>query len=177
MARQLLRKTLPGIPRKLLEFLQNDQIVSTKSVRTVNARSSYRVVYPWTARPLLALDGSIATAPVVECSEGGLSFEAPATGSAFQLGVTLRGRLDFQLSYHAPDSRDGLIEGAKASVQVTGEIVRIDGQLIVARLDAPGIPFRVLMREQLALRAQYPRWPELGADDTRAAYPPLRLEP
>ncbi len=126
---------------------------------------------------MLSLDGSSAPAPVVECSEGGLSFEAAANGPAFQLGSTLRGRLEFQLSHDARDTRDGLIQGAKASVQVTGEIVRIDGRLIVARLDAPGIPFRVLIREQLALRAHYPRWPEQGADDTRAAYPPLRLEP
>ena len=165
-------------------FLHNERLFAIQSVLPVNARTSYRVVYPESARPSLSLDSAPAAGspgvavPVVECSEGGLSFEAPSTRPTFKLGSKVRGCVAFQLSHGggggaAGDETDA---GTKSAVQVSGEVVRVDGRLIALRLDAPGLPFRVLIREQIALRAQYPDWPAQVPDNTRATHPPLKLE-
>ncbi|MDQ2888991.1 MAG: hypothetical protein M3R65_00365 [Gemmatimonadota bacterium] len=142
-----------------------------------DARTSYRVVYPPTARPSLFLDSQPVTAsPVVECAEGGLSFDAQGESTPLGLGAQVRGRVEFEMSHRGEAPVAGASIEPRPTVPVSGEVVRVDGRLVVLRLNPPGIPFRLLMREQLALRAHFPGWPDQPAGETRLAYRALKLE-
>jgi hypothetical protein len=75
---------------------------------------------------------------VVECSERGLRYEVgerrpPAVGSR------IGGRLVF---------RSG------ETLDVTGDVVRLQDGLIAVALHSPGIPFALVMREQRYLRGK-----------------------
>ena len=135
----------------------------------MNVRTSYRVVYPATARPWLVWD-TVPTqaAPVVECSEGGLSFEVPLTWPTVELGAQVTGCVEFQgaSAEHAADETPA----ARTSITVTGQVVRVLERVVAVRLEAPGIPFGVLLREQLALRFRFPGWPEQQDVDPEPIY-------
>ncbi|HEY8309726.1 MAG TPA: hypothetical protein VIG47_04185 [Gemmatimonadaceae bacterium] len=136
------------------------------------------MVYPLSARPTLVVDEhGTAHASVVECSEGGLSFEAPINWRRIDLGSQLCGRLEFARAQSANRGEEDPAAAASHVLAVVGEVVRVTGRLMVVRLDPPGIPFGTLLREQLALRAQYPGWPAQDSADPNATYRTLKLEP
>lgn len=143
----------------------------------LNRRTSYRVVYPTSERPRLIVDTLSATvASVVECSEGGLSFEVPAAWPRMELGAEVCGRLEF----HGPRCERWSVEDApftmRPAVPVTGEVVRVLHRVVAVRLEWPGVPFGVLLREQFALRARYPGWPAHASGVVRTAWWSLQLE-
>ena len=87
-------------------------------------------MYPFSERP--SLEVGRTAFEVVECSEGGLRYTvgerlAPSVGSF------VAGRLVF---------RSG------ESVDVIGDVMRIQDGLVALTLQPPGIPFAVVMREQ-----------------------------
>jgi hypothetical protein len=137
----------------------------------VNVRTSYRVLYPANARPWLVMNATPAqAAPVVECSEGGLSYEVPLAWPTVELGAPVSGCVEFQRAPGERGPADDAPAAARPSVPVTGEVVRVLGRIVAVRLESPGIPFGVLLREQLALRFRYPGWPEQQDTDTEPVY-------
>lgn len=99
-------------------------------------RALYRIAYPLTERPTLVVGRFFYE--VVDCSERGLRYEVkdrrlPA------LGTPLGGTVNF---------RGG------GSVEVTGEVIRTRAGFVVLALDAPGIPFSEIIREQRYLRGK-----------------------
>jgi hypothetical protein len=99
-------------------------------------RNHYRVTYPFAERP--ALETGRASFEVVECSESGLRFElgerrAPSVGSQVAGKVVFR---------------------SGGTVDVVGEVVRLQAGLVALVLGAPGIPYAVVMREQRYLRGR-----------------------
>ena len=99
-------------------------------------RDHYRVMYPFAERP--ALEIGRTSYEVVECSERGLRYDVgerrtPSTGSQ------VTGRLIF---------RNG------ESIDVAGEVARLQQGLVAIVLHRPGIPFAVVMREQRYLRGK-----------------------
>lgn len=143
----------------------------------MNRRMSYRVVYPTAERPRLIMDIPSATgAPVVECSEGGLSFEAPGAWPRMKPGAELCARLEFHGVHRERWSIEDASFTVTPNVSVTGEVVRVLHRVVAVRLEWPGVPFGVLLREQFALRARYPGWPAHTSDVTRAMWWSLQLE-
>ncbi len=97
-------------------------------------RSHYRIPYPFAEGPRLVVGFHVCK--VLDCSERGLRFNAlphalPAAGSA------VRGRLRFPRG---------------AEIPIEGWVVRVDGTEVALRLAEPGVPFRVILQEQIYLR-------------------------
>lgn len=98
-------------------------------------RAVYRIVYPLVERPTLQVGRFLYE--VVDCSENGLRYEVrdrrvPA------LGTVLGGELQF---------RRGV------EIDITGEVIRTMGDLVVLALD-PALPFGEVLAEQRYLRAR-----------------------
>ena len=143
----------------------------------LNKRASYRVVYPASERPRLVMDNlSTAAASVAECSEGGLSFEVPAAWPGMELGAEVCGHLEFHRLHCERWANEDAPYATRPAVPVTGEIVRMANGVVSIRLEWPGVPFGVLLREQFGLRARYPGWPAQESDMDRTTLWSLRLE-
>jgi hypothetical protein len=105
---------------------------------TENQRTHFRVVYPQQDRPtFVTVDGS---APVLDCSEGGLRVEL---GYGHRRPA-LRERVNGQLRL-----RDG------QQLAVAGRVVRVQGREVCLELERPGLPLSVIFSEQRFLRTRY----------------------
>lgn len=97
-------------------------------------RSAYRIPYPFIESPRLIVGMQVLQ--VVDCSERGLRFRAPGPELP-ELGTRLRGRLRFPRG---------------AEVGIEGTVVRIMDDEVALYLSDPGVPFRVILQEQIHLR-------------------------
>lgn len=103
-------------------------------MRHRDERTYYRIPYPTVESPRLVIGDQVLR--VVDCSERGLRFLAPPHAVP-ELDARLQGRLRFA-------------RGAEVSVE--GRVVRVYGRQVALRLHEPGIPFRVILQEQIYLR-------------------------
>jgi hypothetical protein len=101
----------------------------------MNRREYYRIPYPVTERPRLVLGTAIHE--VLDCSETGIRFEADDPAS-LQVGAPVQGRLRLRCG---------------ADLRVQGEVLRQDGEVVTASLDAAGVPLGTILKEQYHLRA------------------------
>ena len=99
-------------------------------------RNHYRVLYPFAERP--ALEIGWTSFDVAECSESGLRYELGQRHSP-SIGAQVAGKVLFK---------------SGETVDVTGEVVRLQDGLVALALHPPGIPFAVVMREQRYLRGK-----------------------
>jgi hypothetical protein len=108
-----------------------------------NARSEYRIVYPFAARAQLRVGG--ARIPVIDCSERGLRLELAASPDTLaDASGLVRGRLS-------------LAQGV--DVEVTGHVLRTDDASFAIRLiEESRIPLPLIYEEQRHLRARFPEW-------------------
>ena len=107
---------------------------------TDNQRTHFRVVYPEQERPtFLSADGS-ASAPVLDCSEGGLRIQLGPNQRTPAMRQPVSGRIRL---------RDG------QEVPVQGSVVRVQGREVCLKLDRPGLPLSVIFSEQRFLRTRY----------------------
>lgn len=97
-------------------------------------RNHYRVMYPFAERPSLATGRT--SFEVVECSERGLRYALGERRSP-TMGSQIIGRLEF---------RSG------EAIDVVGDVVRLQDGFVALALQAPGIPFAVVIHEQRYLR-------------------------
>lgn len=97
-------------------------------------RSYFRIPYPSLEGPRLVVD--CAVLQVVDCSERGLRYLAPPHTPPAR-GTRLQGRLRFPRG---------------VELDVEGVVVRVKGQEVAVRLAEPGVPFRVILQEQIYLR-------------------------
>ena len=97
-------------------------------------RSYYRIPYPSFEGPRLVVGFHVCQ--VLDCSERGLRFVAPAHAVP-EAGVAIRGRVRFPRG---------------ADVEVEGVVIRVDEREVALRLAEPGVPFRVILQEQIYLR-------------------------
>lgn len=108
-------------------------------------RAHYRIEYPERERPWLALaEGRTPQwRPVVDVCERGLRFIAFEAERMPALGTMLSGRLRF-----GGDDEE--------EVEVAGRVVRVQERDVAVQLEAPGIPLRIILREQRRLLRLYP---------------------
>ena len=101
-------------------------------------RQHFRVVYPLMGRPriLIGTDEHM----VVDCSEGGLRYEAKSKALP-EVGKHVLGRVRF---------RRGV------EVDISGRVVRVQEGTVALRLDLPGIPMAMILDEQRFLRTNFP---------------------
>ena len=101
-------------------------------------RAVYRVTYPIPERPELMVGDHVF--PVIDCSELGLRYEAPAERYP-ELGATVEGRVAF---------RRGL------QVAVAGEVIRVQDGTVALWFNSRGggVPFGEILAEQRYLRAK-----------------------
>jgi hypothetical protein len=97
-------------------------------------RSYFRIPYSSFEGPRLVID--CAVLQVVDCSERGLRYLASPHDVPAR-GTRLRGRLRFPRG---------------VEVEVDGVVVRVKGREVAVRLAEPGVPFRVILQEQIYLR-------------------------
>jgi hypothetical protein len=103
-------------------------------VQHLNRREFHRIDYPDALRPRLW--ASCGCREVLDCSERGIRYrlageDAPAPDDAVE------GRLRF---------------AGGGEVRVCGRVVRVRDGAVAVGLDAPGIPFQLILQEQLQLR-------------------------
>lgn len=103
-------------------------------------RSTYRIPYPPSARAGFELAGR--RLPIVDCSEGGLRFEAPQEADLPQLGDEIEGIV------HLFSQPEGF--------RVGGHVVRIEGRAVALSLARPGLPMQALFAEQRYLARRFP---------------------
>lgn len=101
-----------------------------------NRREFYRIPFPDAERPRLVAGLDILE--VIDCSEKGICF-APSQGALPEVGQRIEGRLRFPRG---------------VEVSVAGAVVRSDAERVSLELAAGGIPFYVILQEQLYLRRQ-----------------------
>lgn len=99
-----------------------------------NLRRSFRIRYPVESRPRLVLGSYICE--VLDCSERGLRFR-PSGPLCITPGDALRGRLRF------PRGEE---------IAIAGAAVRSEEGTIAIELSGRGVPFGVILQEQLYLR-------------------------
>jgi len=99
-------------------------------------RNHYRVTYPFVERP--ALEAGRWSFEVVECSESGLRYD-PGERRVPSVGSQIAGKITFRCG---------------ETIDVIGEVVRLQEGLVALVLQAPGIPFAIVMREQRYLRGK-----------------------
>lgn len=106
---------------------------------SLERRASRRIVYPEQARPTLELDG--ADLPVVDVSEHGIRFAAPADGG--------------------PDLGDDVVVVVRfqsgPELRVEGTVVRVSDGAVALRL-VSRLPFAALVSEERYLRSRFPSW-------------------
>lgn len=100
-------------------------------------RALYRIAYPMAERPTFSI-GRYAY-EVLDCSERGLRYTVKNRRIP-SVGTPVAGVLVFR--------REG------ASVEITGEVIRARGDVVVLALDEPGIPFSHIIAEQRYLRGR-----------------------
>lgn len=101
-------------------------------------REYYRVVYPTQEQPELTFGGRAAR--VMDCSERGLRCRVAASSPVPLVGDRVAGTVRFF---------------AGEEIDVAGRVVRAEDEVIALSLDSPGIPFRIMLREQRRLRERY----------------------
>jgi hypothetical protein len=99
-----------------------------------NHRLYFRIRYPSEARPRLVLGSHICE--VLDCSEKGVRFRATELLRAVP-GERLEGKLRFPRG---------------EQLVVRGSVVRIEEDRIALELSGRGVPFGVILQEQLYLR-------------------------
>ncbi|HEY4218833.1 MAG TPA: PilZ domain-containing protein [Gemmatimonadaceae bacterium] len=99
-------------------------------------RAHFRIVYPLTERPAFEVGRSVYE--VIDCSELGLRFEV-RDRRVFMAGTPMEGVIQFRRG---------------ESVEVSGQVLRSDGGMVVLILDAPGITFSGILGEQRYLRSK-----------------------
>jgi hypothetical protein len=102
-------------------------------------RELYRIVYPIGARPSLEVDGR--SHPVVDLCERGVRFLHPKA-EELSLGWRLQGLLHF---------------GDGTTMEVEGEVMRVEFNQAVLHLGTPISPARIL-KEQRYLLSRFPRY-------------------
>ncbi|AHG93840.1 type IV pilus assembly PilZ (plasmid) [Gemmatirosa kalamazoonensis] len=110
-----------------------------------NRRESYRVAYPLRASPTFAWNG--VTARVIDCSEHGFCAQLDPHRTLPAIGSEIAGRIVF-------------LDGS--SVDVHGVVRHEREHVIGVQLENPGVPYRVLLWEQVRLRALESGWVEVG---------------
>ncbi len=106
--------------------------------RLATRREFFRFPYPVTTNAVLAIDGT--NYKVAEISEGGLRI---ITGvGRFAVDSTLQGTLTLTMGLRC---------------QVTGKVLRIDGDCFVVKLDAGPTCYDVI-REQRHINKSFPDW-------------------
>jgi hypothetical protein len=105
---------------------------------TENQRTHFRIVYPQQERPTFV--SAEGTAPVIDCSEGGLRLEVELAQRRPALRQQVSGRLRL---------RDG------QEFPVKGSVVRVQGREVCLQLERPGLPLAVIFSEQRFLRTRY----------------------
>lgn len=103
-------------------------------------RAVYRVSYPAPARPSLVVDG--AAREVLDCSEHGLRFRAPAS-TLPPVGADVEGQLVFR---------------RRPAVPIRGTVLRHQGDSAAVRFTDLRIPGSVIFEEQRYLRTHFPMW-------------------
>jgi hypothetical protein len=105
-----------------------------------NDRSVYRVVYPVmypiALLPYVLLEGASVSTPVLDLSEEGLRYRLPIGAPPPEAGIVIAGELR---AHDAPPH------------PIHGQVVRTADGAVAIRLDAPGLPFSLLLREQRAV--------------------------
>jgi len=97
-------------------------------------RAHYRIPYPEYEGPRLVVGHQVCE--VVDCSERGLRFRSEAHLLPAP-GQMVEGRLRFPRGIE---------------VRVEGMVMRVQDGEVALRLIGPGIPFRVILQEQIFLR-------------------------
>ena len=97
-------------------------------------RSAYRIPYPFVESPRLIVGTQVLQ--VVDCSEKGLRFRA-APQEVPEVGTRVQGRLRFPRG---------------AEVVIDGTVVRVKDDEVALHLTDAGVPFRVILQEQIHLR-------------------------
>ena len=106
-----------------------------------HARAHYRLRFPDPERPVFVA-GDRATHDVVDCSESGFRFRPPPHATSFpEVGAPARGEIRF---------RSGRV------AEVAGVVVRVQDREIAVHLNQTGIPFGIVIHEQMFLRQRYP---------------------
>lgn len=99
-----------------------------------NQRAFYRIPFPVWERPRLVIGSQICE--VADCSEQGVRYR-PSSVSHPQLGAAVSGTLRFP---------------SGTAVPVAGIVVRAGETEVALHLRGEGIPFSIILREQLQLR-------------------------
>jgi len=99
-------------------------------------RAHFRIVYPLTERPAFEVGRSVYE--IIDCSELGLRFEV-RDRKVFLAGTPMEGTVQFRRG---------------ESIDVSGQVLRAQGGMVVLILDAPGITFSGILGEQRYLRAK-----------------------
>jgi hypothetical protein len=96
-------------------------------------RAVYRVVYPIRERPTFTIE--FDSYPVIDCSELGLRYLAPADHKP-EVGTTISGRVHFRRGSEVP---------------VTGEVVRVDDGTVALWFRSQAIPLSEMLAERTYL--------------------------
>lgn len=104
-----------------------------------HARAHYRIRYPLEVRPVLRVEPSGRTFPVVDCSEHGIRYSSP--GLAPGIGDEVQGTIRF----HGGEE-----------VEIDGNVVRVHGGEVALHLTRMPIPWRLMFSEQKFLLQRYP---------------------
>ena len=106
-----------------------------------NRRETFRIVYPNGACPSFVWRGEPAR--VIDCSEQGFRMEVQCYSDLLPLKERVHGRIVF-------------LDGA--AVEVHGIVRHARGRVVGVHFEQPGVPWRVLLREQVTLRDRGPEW-------------------
>ena len=105
-----------------------------------NDRATYRAAYPSgypvALIPHIHLKGERMALPILDCSEEGIRYRAPVGAPELPLGTPVAGELH---------TRNG------TATAIRGHIVRAEAGDVAMRLNAPGLPFSMLLAEQRAV--------------------------
>lgn len=99
-----------------------------------NQRAFYRIPFPVWERPRLVIGSQICE--VIDCSEQGVRYR-PSAALRPVVGAALAGTLRFPSGIAVP---------------VAGTVVRAADAEVAIHLSGEGIPFSIILREQLQLR-------------------------
>lgn|GEM_PF-1320474 len=103
-------------------------------MKDANRRDYYRIDYPDSHRPRLW--ASFGCLEVLDCSETGLRYRLSGE-PAPEVGAEVEGRLRL---------------GSGRDLRVHGRVTRVREGSVALDLSEPGIPFRVILQEQIHLR-------------------------
>jgi hypothetical protein len=106
-----------------------------------NRRESFRIVYPLQACPSFVWRGEMAR--VIDCSERGFRIEVQCYKDLPKLNDRVYGRVVF-------------LDGSAVSVQ--GVVRHVRRRIVGVHFEEPGVPWRILLREQVALRNDGAAW-------------------